>query len=189
MSLPTADQLFTPLQEYLVILCRKCQHAIRPSGIVEHLRHSSHKIPASHARQVEETVKAWGGCVEDPQFLELPKSVRRPIEGLAVHTDGLLCTITTDCGYVCRSRESLRRHWREGHGWSTAARGRIPQQDIPIIPQSTEEAMQRVVCQRFFIAGAGSHYMYVDSCPVPSCQRSPPHPSPSPPGLSNSSSS
>ena len=108
MSALTADKLFIRLPEYQVIVCRKCQHAVRPTGIVEHLRRSNHKISAPHARLVQEAVLTWDGWVEDPQQLRFPTYVQQPIEGLAIHTDGLLCTVNLDCGYVCRSERSIR---------------------------------------------------------------------------------
>jgi len=100
MSPPTANQLFVRLPEYQVIVCRKCQYAIRPSRIVDHLARSNHQVSPSRAREVQATVLTWDGYVEDPQQLVLPTSVPRPIEGLAVYTDGLLCTVAPDCGYV-----------------------------------------------------------------------------------------
>lgn len=177
MLSPTAEQLFVWLPTYQVIVCRKCQHAIRPSRIVRHLRRSNHQIRPSHARHIQETVLTWDRCAEDPQQLVLPISVQRPIEGLAVYTDGLLCTVTTDCGYGCRSKERFRKHWRQEHNWTTASRGRVPQQDIYIIHQSNKEARERVMCQRFFTATAGSHYIHIRNPPATSSQKRHPPPS------------
>lgn len=162
MSGPTADQLFIRLPEYQVIVCRKCQYAVRPTGIVEHLRRSHHQIPASHARHVQETVFTWDGWVPDPQQLVFPTHVQRPIEGLATYTDGLLCTVNENCGYISRSERSMRQHWRNEHGWCVSGqRGRVRQQDVPITQESIELAMQRVTCQRFFTWGDASHYIHV----------------------------
>ncbi|KAJ5882686.1 uncharacterized protein N7473_011120 [Penicillium subrubescens] len=143
--------------------------------IVKHLRRSIHLIQLSHARNVQETVLTWGRYVEDPQLV-LPTSVQRPIEGLAVYTDGLLCTVTTDCGYVCRTRESIRKHWRYEHGWSVGVGGRVPERELPTVQQALQEAMGRVVCQRFFNVAAGSHYIHVRQPPSPYTPEEPPTP-------------
>lgn len=86
------------------VLCRQCQYAVRPNGIVKHLAHSNHRISASDSRRVEEAVQEWEDIEADIQQLQLPQSVRQHIKGLAISTDGLLCIVAPDCEYVCRSK-------------------------------------------------------------------------------------
>lgn len=147
MSLPTADQLFLRLPKYRVIVCRQCQYAVRPNGIAKHLAHSNHRISASDARRVEEAVQGWDDIEADIQQLQLPQSVRQHIKGLAVYTDGLLCTVAPDCEYVCRSKESIRKHWRTVHNWSPHPHGGgVRQADLEIAKESVGLAMERVAC-------------------------------------------
>lgn len=76
MSPPTAVQWVLRLPDFGVIVCRKCQYAVRPTSIVKHLRRTNHKIAAWCTREIQETVSTWDGCVADPQCLrEFPTAV------------------------------------------------------------------------------------------------------------------
>lgn len=147
MAPPSAEQLFLRLPKYRVVICRQCQYAVRPNGIIKHLAHSNHRISASDAHRVEEAVQAWEDVEIDVQQLQLPRVVPRRIKGLAVYTDGLLCTVTPDCEYVCRSKESIRKHWRTAHNWSPHPYGGgVRQADLEIAKESIGLAMERVTC-------------------------------------------
>ena len=168
MAAPTADELFVRIPEYSVMVCRQCQYAVRPTQVVFHLTHSPHRIPGPHARQIQAVVDAWDPVERDPSQLVFPVVISRPIEGLAVYRDGILCTQTPDCGYVCRSREGIRKHWRTQHSWSPyRQRGRHRAHETEDAQTAIQNAMQRVTCQRFFPTRVGSHYIRVTHPPSP----------------------
>lgn len=155
MTPPTPDQLFSQLPDYGVIICRRCQHAIQPTKIASHLRHTNHRIPITQAQEIQYTISTWQGFAQEPQELIFPHSVEQPIPGLALYTDGLLCTVVEDCDYVCRSHESIRKHIKSEHHWQMNPRGRVPQHEIPIVREIRAECIRRVTCQRFFISRKG----------------------------------
>lgn len=122
MTSLTAAELFIQLPQYSVIVCRQCQHAVRPTQVVAYLTHSPHRTTIPEGRQVQATIHEWDQIDPDVDRLIFPTSIDRPIPELTVYTDGILCTRSPNCTYVCRSRESLRKHWRTEHQWSPYGR-------------------------------------------------------------------
>jgi hypothetical protein len=164
MAPPTATELFLQLPEYSVIVCRQCQYAVRPTQVVFHLTHSPHRTTAVYARQVQAAIEEWDGVEVDINHLTFPARVDQPIDGLTMYTDGILCTRVPGCGYVCRSKESLRKHWRTEHGWSPYGLQQGDQQSHHhnnTAQAAIQDASQAVCCQRFFTTKFGSHYMHV----------------------------
>ena len=145
---------------YHVAICKKRGHAVIPRDIIGHLskRRGDHCIPESVARRVKEIiVNKWDEVEDQPSVF--PTHIEQPIKGLAIHTDGIKCSF---CAYVCRSTESIRKHWRVAHQFSPYQNSRKPRpSEAAAGYQKREQAMQRVVCQRFFPRGFGSHYIHV----------------------------
>jgi predicted metal-binding protein len=71
MSPATADQVILRLPKYRVIVCRQCQYAVRPNGVIKHLAQTRHRISAPDARQIQEAVQEWEGIEADVQQLQL----------------------------------------------------------------------------------------------------------------------
>ena len=150
--------LYNPV--YHVAICKKCRYAVVPRDIIGHLskRQGDHCIPESVAQRVKEIiVDEWDEVHDEPSMF--PTQVEQPIAGLAIHTDGIKCSF---CAYVCRSTESIRKHWRITHQFSAYQQSRKPRPSEAAAGQEKrEQAMQRVVCQRFFRSKFGSHYIHV----------------------------
>src|SRR6185369_1205307 len=153
---------FEHLVEYKLAICRECRYAVWPDQVEGHL-HDQHKISRKKAGFVGEIVRDWPGLIRYPSELELPSGVIEPIAQLALYPDGLLCRRDpTRCRYIARSAESIRRHWREHHGWSAAGkRGRPSRTKEKMVQMQAEEGCKRVHCQRFFSSRHGSQYFEV----------------------------
>lgn len=81
-----------------------------------------------------------------------------------VYCDGLRCTKELDCHCVCRSAETMRKHWLTEHHFSLVkGRGHIRQQELHTVQETREHAMKRVTCQRFLTWCPASHYLHVRS--------------------------
>ncbi|KAJ5462445.1 hypothetical protein N7530_010650 [Penicillium desertorum] len=107
-------------------------------------------------------------------------TVSDSIPGLPIHTDGILCTRTPECGYAVRSAEFMKRRWREKHGWTPASgkgRPRIAARNTAL--QQVQQFSRMVEYQQAFEQGPGRHYIHVQGhrSPSPLCLR--PRPTPS----------
>lgn len=162
MPQPTADELFTQLTRYSVIVCQRCQHAVYPTQVIAHLTSTRHRLGVGHARQIQAVVQQWDGISQDILERSFPTQVQKPIIGLQVYTDGILCTHVDRCGYVCRSKESIRKHWRTKHNWTPFHhKGHQSPDESQAAQDAIQGAMKAVSCQRFFVHGAASHYIYI----------------------------
>lgn len=170
----SADDYFRYNPQYHVAICRKCGYAVKPGDIVGHLskRKGDHCIPESVAQRVKEiVVDEWDEVHEQPSIF--PTHVERPVEGLTIYTDGIQCSF---CAYVCRSTESIRKHWRIEHQFSPYEHSRKPRpSEVASGHEKRDQAMRRVVCQRIFPRGFGSHYIHVRQ-PGPACEPEAPAP-------------
>ncbi|KAJ5602289.1 hypothetical protein N7510_011823 [Penicillium lagena] len=155
-----ANTFFQPNNELGVAICRRCEYAVRPREIIRHLTKpkGAHVIPHSVAEEVlTQIVNTWPNVRDEPT--NLPQSVGKLIPGLTIYNDGILCTF---CGYVCRTMESIRKHWRTQHGFSPYDHSRKPRpSEVPAGQDARDQAMRRVVCQRVFYRRLGSHYIHV----------------------------
>ena len=157
-----ADQLFTQPREVPVIVCKKCQHAVRPKEVIRHLQSTHHRLTRPTARQVFDAIQQWDGVQACDQWT-VPARVSEPIPGLPRHTDGILCTRDPACGFVARSSATIRTHWRVEHRWSALqGHGNSRYEDRTAAEQDFQRATTTVSCQRAFTHGVGSHYIHVE---------------------------
>ena len=157
------QELFTPLRTLPIIICYKCQYAVRLSQVVAHLTSSAHKISAGKAAQIHEALPTiW------PQLLATFSSDLIPprpprFEHLPFYHDGILCQFIPTCHYVCRPTKVMKEHWRTHHQWF-AQDSLQPSHRTNAAP-STSQLLQRhtqvVTCQRLYRQGPGSHYFAV----------------------------
>jgi hypothetical protein len=99
--------------------------------------------------------------------------MNQPIEGLRTYDDDILCK-RGQYGYVCRNIKSLKKHWRSAHDWSAYSHvGQPTPLELEAGEATIASASERVVCQRLFAHGFGSHYMHVRQ-PSPQHEPAPP---------------
>jgi superfamily II DNA helicase RecQ len=150
------------LAEYQVAVCNECRYAVWPSQVKGHLQ-EQHKIQRREAEAVGEDVRSWPGLIQYYGELVLPSQIRDPIAELSLYDNGLLCQLEpARCRYIARSTESIRKHWREAHGWSAARkRGRPSRIQAQGVQAQVQEGCRQVYCQRFFTSRNGSQYFEV----------------------------
>lgn len=107
--------------EYRVLVCKSCQYAIQPAYITAHLRSDQHKLTRQQSEEIGLQYKLMD--LADPGTEAIvPETIVPPIDYLPIYRDGLQCS---NCSYVCRSAEVMRRHQRVTHNIRTG-RGRRP---------------------------------------------------------------
>ena len=171
-----ADQYFRRNQSFRIAICRHCRHAVKPQEIIQHLsnRKGPHRLSAGIAQQVFQMIDdQWGEVFDDINML--PTHVQHPIKGLEIYDDGLLCT-RGQCAYVCRTTKTMQLHWQTKHQFSVWTQRRRPQgSEIEARQQAIDASLRRIVCQRMFPRGFGSHYIHVRK-PGPDYEPAPPPP-------------
>lgn len=157
---PNASEYFSTNAEFQVVICRKCEHAVQKDNITAHLTSTHHRIPRSTARYIEQSIQQWDHIENQPNISSWPTQIEKPIPGLTIYNDGLLCL---KCSiYVCRHLKGIKRHWSEEHQWSPGShRGRPKPSKIADIQAQIDTNSTHVSCQRVFKNGAGSHFIHV----------------------------
>jgi hypothetical protein len=156
-------QIFTVVDQFRVLVCRKCRHGVRPNEIKGHLKGPRHRLPKETREEVGQAIAQWDNINHDPNTLEIPTAIDDPIEAFEVHHDGLLCEKDpTQCRFITRSLKVMQRHWREKHEWTSLPKGGRPsQRQRERAQMAMREAFRTVACQRVFPSGKGSHYFQV----------------------------
>ncbi|KAF2827743.1 hypothetical protein CC86DRAFT_444934 [Ophiobolus disseminans] len=155
-------QHFEHLAEYSIAICKECRHGVLPSHIKSHLQRA-HKVKQKQAEEIAERVGSWPELIEYASEMQVPSQVVAPISQLPVYSDGLLCQLdAASCSKVFRSKDVIKKHWREVHDWSVGSKGgHLSQAAQKEIQRRVDEACRRVHCQRLLIQGPGSQYFEV----------------------------
>lgn len=165
MATPTASSFFLHDIQFHLLVCRRCEHAVRPGQIVSHLKSLPHRVPLAQARLVQaevETDLQWRDVQPDRERIEVPVTLKKPVEGLTVFTDGIWCRHSSTCHYVCRGVKTMKNHWRIHHGWAPfGKRGHVSPTELAQAEAQIKTSTQAVCCQRFFKRAAGSQFIRV----------------------------
>jgi hypothetical protein len=157
------NQFFIRLPTFPVVICRQCQYGVWPSSIASHLKGSAHQVKHKEAQQVQEAIQQWDGIQHDSSQLELPLVLDERIPQLPIYPDGLLCwRENPQCGFVARSMETMKQHWRKIHGWSMQSHGgRMNHQQKEQAQIQSQQSFRTVSCQRVFPSRKGSHFIHI----------------------------
>jgi Orsellinic acid/F9775 biosynthesis cluster protein D len=147
------------LAEFHVFLCLAYSIGVRRSQLISHFRRQHH-FTYIQLKALDSFCHSMVSDLDVRSVEAVPLWVEDAISGLAVFSDGLLCQIDrTECQYIGRSAESMRKHCRQAHQWQRkSARGR-PSTAVRAI--LSPPPWTSVRCQRLFTSGAGSHYFEV----------------------------
>ncbi|KAB8212956.1 hypothetical protein BDV33DRAFT_210674, partial [Aspergillus novoparasiticus] len=106
---------------------------------------------------------AVGGHCMGPEGIAIPHQIDQAWPGLPTYPDGLLCCRDYPrCRYIGRTMESMRRHWRQIHGWSRQThRGRVSRERRVQGEAELRQSYILVHCQQIFPTRKGSHYIHV----------------------------
>jgi Orsellinic acid/F9775 biosynthesis cluster protein D len=153
------DRTITYIPECHVLLCLLCCIGVRRSQLISHFR-TQHRFTSVQSKALDSFCHSILPDLDVQPIETVPSYVENPIPRLSIFSDAFLCQLDrTECQYVCRSTEKMRKHCRKIHQWqqqshkgrpSTAVRATLP--PLPWIS---------VRCQRLFASGPGSHYFAV----------------------------
>lgn len=163
-----AADYFTVNAKHGVVICKTCHYCVWPDNVRTHLRQEQSKIPKGVRAFISDELQAWPGLSCSQEDSGVPQSVELPIDGLHLFQDGKQCRLEPQkCAFVCRSTDSLRRHWRAAHEWSaTGKRGGLRTAfSLQVSVQKQADAWRSVRCQPFFHTGHYISYfmIYCDS--------------------------
>lgn len=157
---PNASEFFSINTEFNVVICRQCEHRVRKDNIFTHLTSTNHRVTRTVARYIANCVQQWEHIEDQPNISGWPTQIDKPIPGLTIYNDGLLCL---KCSvYVCRNSKGIKNHWSDAHQWSPSTHeGRPKPSEIAGIQAEIDANRMHISCQRIFKHGAGSHFIHI----------------------------
>jgi hypothetical protein len=135
---------------YQVLICTRCQYAIIPTALGNHLR-TAHKDERLSPVEIRSCVSFFAA-----KPLLLPAQLKetyipletRPIQHLAVFHDGMACRLCPEVGrYICQSVKTIRGHLKRVHP------DRRRQRLLPTNSVYTEHITASIACQTFYRSG------------------------------------
>lgn len=145
------DLLVVP--EAGLIVCTLCESGVRPGQVGTHMV-EQHKWPRAKAREAADAASEFADMdATGEEDVANPDGPVEAIPGLRIYSDGVDCP---RCVYVCRSMETMRRHFKETH-------------------KSEEEGdrfdyrnhQQGIHCQKRYPSGSGSAFFKVKADDIP----------------------
>jgi len=156
-------RVFKHLPDQQVIVCIECQYCIQPDQIKGHLSTNHNGIPNQVRKAIQEFVKTLDNVAYQKGDVVYPDPDSVPIPELPIYDNGLVCMSElgiNQCGYICRSIETMQRHCKKTHNWvNSQKRGgnsRAKQQQ-----PGNRLWIDKQHCQRFFKQGAWQQYFQV----------------------------
>lgn len=157
--------LFFTNADFQVVICKKCESAIRLSQIVAHLIGTHHGVRRAWAQDIQHAVAQWDHIQDPTPVSDWPHQIDSTIPGIPIHA-GLVCTQCRQ--YTCRELSTMKIHWRDTRQFR-AYKG--TSQPSPAQQEQVAETIARncekVLCQRLFTRGPGSHFIQVASAVPP----------------------
>lgn len=89
-----ADNYFIRNTEFKIAICRQCEYAVKPREIIRHLTNpnGTYRINQAVAEQIFHIIDdQWIDMDDD--HTTFPIVVQKPILGLTIYQDGLLCSM------------------------------------------------------------------------------------------------
>jgi hypothetical protein len=160
----SASDYFTCLPKYRVVLCKVCHYCVWPDNARTHLREKHSRLPKAERALICDELQTWQEVSHSHEHFEVPQAVDHPVQGLRLFQDGKQCRLEPErCMFVCRSMNSLKRHWRAVHKWSATGRrgGSRAAASLHVSLQRQADAWKPVCCQRFFHTGRHTSYFTV----------------------------
>ncbi|KAI9374464.1 hypothetical protein BJX61DRAFT_540811 [Aspergillus egyptiacus] len=125
-------QIFQKIPQLQVIICRHCQHGVRPAEVEQHLK-QKHQLGHADTHAIATHVQQWEDIEQDSQAIQIPTILEKPLPVIPCQPNGLRCTrVDPPCSYLATSIETMRKHWQACMSW-----------------------------QQVFPSKQGSHYIYI----------------------------
>jgi hypothetical protein len=146
------NAFFETLEEFSIVICRKCRHAVWPSQIEAHLRRAHRHVSTTMHTTLANNVRTWPDIAQDPIQLDIPAIRTRAIPQLVQPVDGYRYQLSPhSCQYVCTTIPTMQQHWIQQHQWSRSRKtGHPTRMEQRQIQQQQDQACYPVRCQRLF---------------------------------------
>jgi hypothetical protein len=155
-----ARDIFCINPQFRVLICQKCECAVRPAQVQTHLSSTAHRIPSMWVQHIHSAIQQWDDIDKEAQVDNWPRQIDEPIHELPIYKDGITCRLCE--GYTCRQIRTMKIHWLKVHSYRVYnGSGRPPPTQIQAIQGRIEANSRPVPCQRLFTQGPGSHYIRV----------------------------
>lgn len=172
-------QFFQPIPSLQIIICRYCKYGVYPKEVTTHLR-VKHAMKPQECIQVAEAVQHWDHIIQEPQDVQIPRTLQNPLPGIKLHTDGMQCRQDPEhCQYITTHIKTMRKHWQQVHGWTQHGHsGFVSSQEREQGMASFQQSFRMVAWQKVFPTRKNSHLVHIQSCdpepvesPTPSTDR------------------
>lgn len=158
------DRSFTTYPRYRVIVCNKCQVAVIPAQVEEHLRKQHSRLSRQERHDIAERFYSFRNIALVESDVIYPKSSEPPLDALPIYFDGLKCTGSDaqgqPCLYICRTPCGIQQHCKEEHDWENKQK-----RGGDVRAKQTHSANKlwecNKACQRFFKRGKWQRYFEV----------------------------
>jgi hypothetical protein len=97
-----------------IIICRQCQHGVRPAEVERHVK-QKHQLKHLEAIQVTQAVQQWEDITQDSQAIQIPWVIDRPLPILPCHVGGFACQRDPACHFIASTMASIQVHWQRVH--------------------------------------------------------------------------
>jgi hypothetical protein len=105
------NAFFEQLEEFPVVVCRECRHAVWPSQIKAHLRRAHHYVSTTMHITLADNVHTWPNITHDPIELDIPATRTTVIPQLVTPINRYqyqLCPHSYQ--YVCTTISTIQQH-------------------------------------------------------------------------------
>ena len=155
---------FTCLSKCRVVLRKTCHYCVLLDNARTHLKEKYSRLPKAERALICDELQALQGVSHSYEQFDVPQAVDQPVQGSRLFQDGKQCRLELkECTFVCRSTDSLKKHWRAVHKWTaTGRRGKSrAAASLQVSVQKQADAWKPVCCQRFFHTGRHTCYFTV----------------------------
>ncbi|KAF7585812.1 hypothetical protein BBP40_010066 [Aspergillus hancockii] len=96
---------FEPLPQLKVIVCRRCQYAVRPAEVERHLTHQ-HYMTHRVATPIVQAIRQLSDIEQDSLAIQVPLVLDDPLPIIPCHSNGLPCQRAPDQCTFCRRQHA-----------------------------------------------------------------------------------
>jgi superfamily II DNA helicase RecQ len=120
-SMHVWEDVFQHFAEYRVIVCKRCQYAVRPDHVQAHLQQAHRTTSKDQRESIARVLAEWRDVARKKDDVRYPHPHDAPISGLPIYSDGLKCNGSDEtgetCRYICRTIRGIQQHCKQQHGW------------------------------------------------------------------------
>jgi hypothetical protein len=80
-----AEDVFSRLREYGLIVCKSCRYAVWPAEVDSHLADPHHRVAREDRQRIREEMQSWQGLATSEEMLELPDQLEEAILELGLY--------------------------------------------------------------------------------------------------------